>query len=81
MVIGKKIAMGVLAGVTALAMTMPQAEARNGRNAALLGGLFLGAVARAAPATAPRKRRCQRLSAQRLLPAALQLPLPVLPIL
>ena len=46
--LGSKITMGVLAGVTALAITMPQAEARDGRNAALLGGLFLGAVAGAA---------------------------------
>lgn len=51
MAFGKKIVMGVLAGVTVLAMTMPQAEARNGRNAALLGGLFLGAVAGAALAS------------------------------
>jgi len=51
MAFGKKIAMGVLAGVTVLAMTMPQAEARNGHNAALLGGLFLGAVAGAALAS------------------------------
>jgi len=44
----KKITMGLLAGVTAMAMMVPAAEARNGRNAALLGGLLLGAVAGAA---------------------------------
>jgi hypothetical protein len=46
--VSNKIAMALLAGVTILTMTAPQAEARNGRNAALLGGLFLGAVAGAA---------------------------------
>ena len=46
--LGKKIAMGLLAGVTMLALTAPQAEARNGRNAALIGGLILGAAAGAA---------------------------------
>ena len=50
--VGNKIAMALLAGVTVLAMTVPQAEARNGRNAALLGGLVLGAVAGAAIANA-----------------------------
>jgi len=48
----KKISMIGLAGVTALALTMPSAEARNGRKGALIGGLLVGAIAGAAIAGA-----------------------------
>jgi len=43
--LGRTITMGFLAGVAALALSMPQAQARDGRNAALIGGLLLGATA------------------------------------
>ena len=48
----KKIAAVLIAGSVALAMTAPAAEARNGRNAALIGGLLLGGIAGAAIAGA-----------------------------
>ena len=43
--LGRTITMGLLAGVAALSLGMPQAQARDGRNAALIGGLLLGATA------------------------------------
>ena len=52
MTFAKKASMVVLAAVTAVALTVPQAEAKNGRNAALAGGLLLGAIAGAAIAGA-----------------------------
>lgn len=50
--LAKKAGVLVIAGVTALSLTMPQAKARDGRNAALFGGLLLGAIAGAAIAGA-----------------------------
>ena len=41
----KKVSMVGLAGMMALALSMPSAEARNGRKGALIGGLVAGAVA------------------------------------
>jgi hypothetical protein len=52
MTFAKKASMVLLAGVTAVALSVPQAEAKNGRNAALAGGLLLGAIAGAAIAGA-----------------------------
>jgi len=48
----KKISMVGLAAVTAMAISMPSAEARSGRKAALIGGLLVGAIAGAAIAGA-----------------------------
>jgi hypothetical protein len=48
----KTIAIALVAGATALPLTANQSEARDGRNAAIVGGAVLGAVAGAAIANA-----------------------------